>query len=66
MTSVSVLVREAGPFGLELAAQLEEVVDLAVVDDDVAPVGRGHRLMARGLRSRMARRRWPSRHSGSS
>src|SRR5262249_53012075 len=31
---------------LELLAQLEEIVDLAVVDDDMTAVGGGHRLVA--------------------
>src|SRR5581483_11948157 len=40
---------EALAFRLELVAQLPEVVDLAVEHDDVAAVGRMHRLVA-GLR----------------
>ena len=32
--------------GLELFSELEEVVDLAIVDDDMAPVGGCHRLVS--------------------
>src|SRR5690348_15485182 len=39
---------EAAARGFELSAQLAEIVDLAVVDDDVTAVRRSHRLSARG------------------
>ena len=38
--------REGAAQGLELGAQVEVVVDLAVVGDRVAPVGGVHRLLA--------------------
>lgn len=37
---------KAGAFGFEFAAQLAEIINLAVEGDDEAAVGRGHRLMA--------------------
>ena len=42
MTSVSVVVRSSTPRRIRSVAQLRAVVDLAVVDDVKAPVGRGH------------------------
>ena len=47
-TSVSESVAKARPSACELGAQLEVVVDLAVVGDRVPPVGGVHRLLAVG------------------
>ena len=49
ITSVSRGAAEAVAARLQFAPQLAEIVDLAVVGDDVAAVGRMHRLRA-GLR----------------
>ena len=49
MTSVSVVVCSFIPRGYELVAQLESVVDLAVVDDVETAVGGGHRHEAARL-----------------
>ena len=44
------------PRGLELAAQIEMVVDLAVESDQITPTGTAHRLMPGRERSTTARR----------